>query len=451
MALSRDGQWVATAGEGASGFTIDLWNTATGAYVGETKLGKDAAEALAILPDLKKIVCLQFSGRLIVWNLAGRTVSGTVTDWDFRSDNSQSAITADGSRLAIGNLIWTGNSYAWSLSIWDSVRGRHLRSWTGVLDPTNPVYQVLEEEGKPVNLDLVSIAENGSKAVMAFSDGAIKIVSIRDGGPIRDDQIFDDLTAECSQVALSPDGLRLIAHDCSRTNSWDIMAGKKLASSSTGFVSADRKWTFLPDGIHAIGYDSEHGLVAWNVFENGTEKFLNMFAAPISNVFFDRSSHFIYSANFSRFASWGSDTGQILQNTALSEAIDLVKYGETASRFQQWVKNGDTRFDAAFVLNLRDAPNGPVLGAAAIPKGFGTDVSTVSDDGRMVAVTRAGEPDSEYGTLGPAERSLVPGNIRIPARMRLPLRLHFRRMIGRSCLPSPIRLTTKGHASTNGK
>jgi WD40 repeat protein len=314
LALSPDGQYLATAAGGVDGSVVTVWDAASGASVANCISGDDGlVRTLAFSEDGKRLAA--FAGGffeptvVIVWDAQ----TGKRVFKPFRSSASGKALggvafSPDGKRLA-------ATSHNWNIYLLDAATGEELfaipagpvsgvafspdgtrlAAWSP--EQTVRVWDLVTRQqafslpGGGATVRSAAFCPDGRRLACAGGDAGVKVwdVSALDQGA----RTFEQPAARASKAALSPDGQRLAyvgGANHQEADLWEYAGGpqtRTLGTHSAGIeaLALDGAGRFLAAGC------SDNVVKLWDVEAGGAPQSFTGLARSVQAVAVSPDGH----------------------------------------------------------------------------------------------------------------------------------------------------------------
>lgn len=244
LAFSPDGKWLASGGNDR---TIIVWNLSSGReefrfepYKGaaapqQYSLNKQAISGLTFNPDGTRLVSVEVSGVVKVWNLQTRKILFTIRPPRVHYYGASATYSADGKALLVSIEKRMKNATETAIGLCDAETGKSLRTI-------------------PTKWDFVS-------AVVPTKDGRLiaagTVGADDDDDPSGSVEILDPASGEAQKTlpvvasSISPDGRWMASFDNTGTNHpvfWNLSDGKRAHDLTVQNAS---RVVFRPDGEEA--------------------------------------------------------------------------------------------------------------------------------------------------------------------------------------------------------
>ncbi len=271
LAISRDGKWLAAAGEDK---LVSVWDLATGERVCQCVGHTDRVPALAWHPDGVHLVSAGWDTTARVWD--ARTGDPVILLNSHSTQVTALAFNADGSRLACADS-------ALLIHVWDFAQRKCLHKLQGpeaeirtlafspdgkrlAANGDRMIHLWDAATGQPLigagprPVTATSVAVHGSKLVSNGGGSAARVWNVATRTPVVALDI-NGITGPVHGVAFSPDG-RVVAGACGATiRLWDPATGAQLATwEHDGVVST--MLAFSPDG-KLVASANREGVYVW--------------------------------------------------------------------------------------------------------------------------------------------------------------------------------------------
>ncbi|ODG97401.1 serine/threonine protein kinase [Nostoc sp. KVJ20] len=235
VAISPDGNTLASVVWPNS--SIELWNLPTGEQIHTIKGHSNVVRSVAFSPDGNTLASGSVDGSIKLWNLATgeqiRTLKG-------HSDEVKSvAFSPDGNTLASG-------SFDNTIKLWNLATGEQIRTLTG---HSNDVKSV-------------AISPDGKTLASGSYDNTIKLWNLATGELIR---TLTGHSNEVNSVAISPDGKTLVSGSWDKTiKLWNLATGE-LIHTLTGHSTPVSSLAFSPDGKTLASGSFDNTIKIWRL------------------------------------------------------------------------------------------------------------------------------------------------------------------------------------------
>ncbi|OBH98696.1 WD40 repeat domain-containing protein [Mycobacterium sp. E2733] len=277
VAVSPDGTWIASGGDG-----ISRWDPVTGQPVGAPITGYGGFVALS--RDGKRIAA-RGEGKVQVLDVATAQPAGApIRDWEVRSV----AISPDGTRIATGSDDKT-------VRLWDVATGQQIG------DPMT---------GHSSDVKGVAFSPDGTRIASGSQDGvrAWDVATRRQiAGPM---QISGPDTRGVENVVFSPDGKRIASGEVlvggNTVRLWDAATGKPIGRPMTaealtsypGLLRPDMSVAFSPDGKRIASNTWDRTVWLWDAdTEQPVGAPLTGSTADVTGVAFSPDGKFLVSGS----------------------------------------------------------------------------------------------------------------------------------------------------------
>ncbi|MEE2989601.1 MAG: protein kinase [Planctomycetota bacterium] len=351
LAFSPDSKLLASASNDG---TVKLWNPeAIGSFSGEAILsfaGHDGpVNAVAFRPDGKEIASGSRDKTIRIWNAT--TGEQRLTLGGHADSISSVAFSPDGKQLVSG-------SYDNSARVWDAGSGEQIAMLRG------HTYSVLA----------VAFHPDGSQLATGSFDG-----SVRAWDPVSGEQVtLFQGAAPVRTVSYRPGGQQIAAAGtASIITLWDTENGQKVRTLK-GHTGPLNSIAFSPDGSRIASASDDGSVKIWDADLDQEMRILNTLPEIISSVSFSGQDHSLAIGNYNNM---------VYSRQALEEGEMLAKRGHesfvTSVVFQ---RNGKRIVSGSFDSTARvwDAESGEQLLVLRGHQGTVHGVA-LSDDGQMIA------------------------------------------------------------------
>jgi hypothetical protein len=278
LAVSRSGQWLASASEDR---TVRRWHLPTGRGIAAHRTETGNLNGVAITPDERFVISNFDNNELRIWPAQDNPPPGRIPT----SGRSPTGllVTPDGS-----GLIWSARSQPPNILVWSLLFHRPIAQFgdgdspnvldlsaDGSLLATGDSRGVLRVWDSIVGIPLYEFPAHGDavtdvelspdgRLVASATFGEIRIFDLRRGEPVHTLRIPDVQT-----VAFSPDGRRLASGGKrEEIYLWDVASGQPMASLKSESAFSDRqilRIAFLPDPRGLVSGATEGKIRLWRL------------------------------------------------------------------------------------------------------------------------------------------------------------------------------------------
>ncbi|WP_405955599.1 NB-ARC domain-containing protein [Streptomyces phaeochromogenes] len=383
VAISPDGSWLATGGDGG---TVRIWDRATGTSTATLTGHTGPVLAVAISPDGS-------------WLATSGGDDGTVRIWDRATGTSTATLTGHtGPVLAVAispDGTWLATSGRdEKLRVWDRATGTSTATLTGHTGPVlavaiSPDGTWLATSGRDEKLRVWDRATGTTTAILtgwrvAISPDGTWLATGGDDGTVR---IWDQATATVTAtltghtdsvyaVAISPDGTWLAAGGSGKTvRIWD-RATATVTATLTGHTDSVRTVAISPDGTW-LATGSTDGTV--RIWDRTTATVTGRTSPVLAVAISPDGSWLATSGRDRRLRIWDRATGTT--TATLTGSVNAVAISPDGSWLATGGDGGTVRIwdqATATVTATLTGHTGPVLAVAISPDG--TWLATGSTD-----------------------------------------------------------------------
>jgi WD40 repeat protein len=248
LTFSPDGKLLAD-GEDDAGIT--LWNVATGERVGLLNKCKGEHDAIAFLPDGKRLLVVNHDGVIELWDTHSRQLRKFETGY---ANPYAQAVAADGKTLVLGAAGDKGGTGL--LSVWDIATGKERRR----LETQAPVMGV-------------ALSPDGKR--LAYIQDTASVIQLRDMDSWKEIRRFEVAEGNARDLAFSPDSKVLAARVENSLELWDVTTGRPLASRPGHAAAVDRV-VFTANGRQLLSISRNQKIGAARVWDALTGQHLYM-------------------------------------------------------------------------------------------------------------------------------------------------------------------------------
>ncbi|KAG8797552.1 hypothetical protein FRC16_008746, partial [Serendipita sp. 398] len=293
VAGSPDGRRIISGSEDK---TIRIWDTETGADIGELLGGHTrAVNSVAYSPDGRRIISGSSHKAIRIWDAETGAAVGVPLGGHTRAVNSL-VYSPD------GRCIISGSSDK-AIRIWDAETG------AAVGKPL---------EGHTAWVRSVAYSPDGRRIISGSDDNTIRIWDAETGAAVGEP--LEGHTGAVCSVAYSPDGRRIISGSSDNTiRIWDAETGATVGEPLEGHTGAVCSVAYSPDGRRIISGSSDNTIRIWDA-ETGAAV-----GEPLEGDT-DEISSVAYSPDGRRIISGSSDnTIRIWEAETVSTVHDALK------------------------------------------------------------------------------------------------------------------------------
>ena len=249
IALSPDGQWIASGSEDRS---IKLWDQVTGAEICTLHGHSEGVHGVAFNSDGTRIVSGSGDSKVKIWDV--RTKKEIATLQGHEKSVSSVAFSPNGQTILSGS--WDGQ-----VILWETATGKELRRFLGRTDDDDKDFHIAKRE-----VTCVAFSRNGLQVAASRMNDNIDMWNTETGKKIyridkyqrRDNSIF--VTA-ISEISFSPDGAQFVSGSQETVYLWDLKTGKEVRQHPWILASiAGKGVTYSPDGLW-IASGNEDGTI----------------------------------------------------------------------------------------------------------------------------------------------------------------------------------------------
>jgi WD40 repeat protein len=284
LALSRDGHWLATAGQDK---TIRLWDAATQQARRTLQGHTGPITAVVFDPEGTRLVSAANSGsgpgEVKLWDLA--TGQEILAFLGHQSPVNALALSPDGQRLAaaIGHL-----NYGGEIRLWDANTGQALRT-LGV--HAGPVMSVAFS---PDGHRLAAASHPANSALLWKEPGEVKVWDAATGQEVLR---LRGHTAAVDRVLFSPDGRRLASASQDATiRIWEAQTGQELVTLR-GHSRSVTSLIFSADGQVLASASEDQTVRTWNARTGQEVRIFRGHTGPVQDVLLTSSDRRLLSCS----------------------------------------------------------------------------------------------------------------------------------------------------------
>jgi WD40 repeat protein len=293
-AFSPDASWMVT---GAQDRSIRLWDTASGAQLGQLEGSADTVRTVAVSPD-GLFVAAGGSDRIVrIWEVESREL---IFEQQGHDDGLYSvAWSPDGRYLASA-----GDDRV--ILIWDIENNIQIRRF----------------EGHRGAIRRVVWSPDGTKLLSVSDDQTARIWDVTTGEVL---QTFTAHTAAVWGAAFSPDGREAVTGSYDRlAYRWNIETGE-IVQTYRGHAAAVTTLAFSPDGRLLITGSEDYRLRLWDVTSGQTIREFYGHMRPIRSVMFAPDGLSVLSAGAEGSARlWEIDPDWLIEDACARLDFDVV-------------------------------------------------------------------------------------------------------------------------------
>lgn len=238
IAFNPNGNTIAT---GSSNNTLRLWDTRSGAPVGEPLKGHSKeVVSIAFSPDGKTIVSGSLDSTLRLWDAGSGAPIGEPLNGHTDAVSSV-AFSPDGKTIVSG-------SFDATLRKWDA------RSGAPIGEPF---------KGHSDMVQSVAFSPDGQSIVSASSDKSLRLWDVNSGAPLTKPLMGH--SERVWSVAFSPDGKTIVSGSFDNTvRRWDARTGAPIGEPLKGHTNLVFSVAFSHDGSTIVSGSADHTLQLWD-------------------------------------------------------------------------------------------------------------------------------------------------------------------------------------------